>query len=70
MLSRPARVARLVALAGVLALVSGALALGALPPERAEAFADDLRAFFRREETEDGLTMSRPYLLVVGTRKG
>jgi len=31
MLSRPARVARLVALAGVLALVSGALALGAHP---------------------------------------
>jgi hypothetical protein len=31
MLSRPARVARLVALAGVLALVAGALALGAHP---------------------------------------
>jgi len=31
MLSRPARVARLVALAGLLALVSGALALGAHP---------------------------------------
>ena len=31
MLSRPARVARLVALAGVLALLSGALALGAHP---------------------------------------
>jgi SAM-dependent methyltransferase len=44
--------------------------LGVLPPERAKAFEDDLIAFFRREETEDGMTMSRPYLLVLGVRKG
>ena len=44
--------------------------LGALPPERAEAFKTDLVDFFRREETDAGMTMSRPYLLVLGVRKG
>jgi len=44
--------------------------LGILPPERSEAFRTDLLGFFRREETEAGLTMSRPYLLVRGARKG
>ena len=42
---------------------------GALPPERAAAFRDDLLSFFRREEKETGLKMSRPYLLVRGVRK-
>ena len=42
---------------------------GALPPERAAAFRDDLLGFFRREETEAGLKMSRLYLLVLGVRK-
>jgi hypothetical protein len=44
--------------------------LGLLPPERAEAFRTDLLDFFRREETDAGLTMSRPYLLAHGARKG
>ena len=44
--------------------------LGALPPERAEAFKTELVDFFRREETDAGMTMSRPYLLVLGVRKG
>jgi SAM-dependent methyltransferase len=44
--------------------------LGVLPPERAEAFRDELLDLFRREQTEDGLSMSRPYLLVLGVRNG
>lgn len=43
--------------------------LGALPPDRAASFEDEVVAFFRREETEAGMTMSRPYLLVRGVRK-
>ena len=44
--------------------------LGALPPDRAESFQTELLDFFRREETDAGMTMSRPYLLVLGVRKG
>jgi len=44
--------------------------LGALPPERAESFEGELLDLFRREQTEDGLSMSRPYLLVLGIREG
>lgn len=44
--------------------------LAALPPERGEAFTTELLDFFRREETEAGMTMSRPYLLVRGVRTG
>jgi len=43
--------------------------LGALEPERAESFREELTAFFRQEETESGLAMDRPYLLVHGVRK-
>ena len=43
--------------------------LGALPPERAEAFKEELLEFFEGELTERGLTMERPYLLIAGTRK-
>jgi ubiquinone/menaquinone biosynthesis C-methylase UbiE len=43
--------------------------IGALPPERAATFKDDLLGFFRREERESGLRMSRPYLLIYGVRK-
>ena len=39
-------------------------------PERAEAFETELVDFFRREETDAGMTMSRPYLLVLGVRTG
>ena len=44
--------------------------LGALPPERAEAFKTELVDVCRREQTDAGLTMSRPYPLVLGVRKG
>ena len=44
--------------------------LGALPPERAESFKGELLDFFAREQTEEGLSMDRPYLLVLGVRKG
>lgn len=44
--------------------------LGGLPPERASAFKEDMLGFFRREETESGLQMSRPYILIFGVRKG
>ena len=43
--------------------------LGALPPERAEAFKAELLAFFEREATESGISMDRPYLLIAGTRR-
>lgn len=43
--------------------------IGALLPERAAAFKDDLLGFFRREERAPGLQMSRPYLLIYGVRK-
>ena len=42
--------------------------LGALPPERAEAFKAELLEFFEGEMTESGLSMDRPYLLIAGTR--
>jgi len=42
--------------------------LGALPPERAEAFKAELLEFFEGETTESGLSMDRPYLLIAGTR--
>jgi SAM-dependent methyltransferase len=43
--------------------------LGVLPPERAEAFKTELLEFFEGEETEGGISMERPYLLIAGTRK-
>ena len=43
--------------------------LGALPPERAEAFKAELLEFFEREATESGISMDRPYLLIAGTRR-
>ena len=43
--------------------------LGALPPERAEAFRDEMLAFLEEEQTPDGVTMDRFYNLIVGTRK-
>jgi SAM-dependent methyltransferase len=42
--------------------------LGALPPERADAFKAELLEFFEGEMTEGGLSMDRPYLLIAGTR--
>lgn len=42
--------------------------LGVLGPERAESFRQELTAFFRTEETESGVAMDRPYLLVHGVR--
>ena len=44
--------------------------LEVLEPARAEAFEEELLEFFREEETEGGLLMSRPYVLVHGVRKG
>jgi SAM-dependent methyltransferase len=44
--------------------------LGALPPERAEAFKTEMLAFFEGEATETGVSMDRPYLLIRGARKG
>ncbi len=43
--------------------------LGALEPERADAFEGELLAFFRSEETEGGISMARPYLLIRGRRR-
>ena len=43
--------------------------LGALEPERAEAFEDELVTFFRGEETDGGISMARPYLLIHGRRR-
>ena len=43
--------------------------LGALPPERSEAFKAELLEFFEGEATESGITMERPYLLIAGTRR-
>jgi len=43
--------------------------LRALEPERADALEDELLAFFRRAETESGLAIDRPYLLVHRVRK-
>jgi len=43
--------------------------LGALEPERADAFEDELLALFRGEETESGISMARPYLLIHGRRQ-
>jgi SAM-dependent methyltransferase len=43
--------------------------LGALEPERAEAFEDELVTFFRDEETDGGISMARPYLLIRGRRR-
>jgi hypothetical protein len=43
--------------------------LGALEPERADAFEDELLALFRSEETETGISMARPYLLIRGRRR-
>jgi SAM-dependent methyltransferase len=43
--------------------------LGVLPPERADAFRDELIGLFEREQTDDGISMERPYLLIVGTRR-
>lgn len=44
--------------------------LGALPPDRAKSFERELLDFFRREQTDEGLSIARPYLLVLGVRKG
>ena len=43
--------------------------LGALPPERSEAFKTELLEFFEGEATESGISMNRPYLLIAGTRR-
>jgi SAM-dependent methyltransferase len=43
--------------------------LGALEPERAAAFEDELVTFFRGEETDAGISMARPYLLIDGRRR-
>jgi hypothetical protein len=43
--------------------------LGALEPDRAEAFERELLAYFRGEETESGISMARPYLLIRGRRR-
>jgi ubiquinone/menaquinone biosynthesis C-methylase UbiE len=43
--------------------------IGALPPDRAESFKRELLEFFASEQTEQGLEMSRPYLLILGIRK-
>jgi SAM-dependent methyltransferase len=44
--------------------------LGALPPDRAESFKQELLAYLEEERTEDGLDVERLYRLIVGTRKG
>ena len=44
--------------------------LGALPPERAEAFRVEMLDYLEEELTEDGIGLDRLYILVVGTRKG
>ena len=44
--------------------------LGALPPERAEAFGVEMFDYLEEELTEDGIGLDRLYILVVGTRKG
>ena len=43
--------------------------LATLPPERAEAFETEMLEFFRGEETDDGLSLARPYFLIHGVRK-
>jgi SAM-dependent methyltransferase len=43
--------------------------LGTLEPRRADAFEDELLALFRSEETESGISMERPYLLIRGRRR-
>lgn len=43
--------------------------LANLPPERANAFRDEMRGYLAEEDTEAGLVMDRYYNLVVGTRK-
>jgi SAM-dependent methyltransferase len=43
--------------------------LGVLPPERAESFRQEMFDFLEAERTEDGITLDRPYLLIVGTRR-
>ncbi len=44
--------------------------LGALPEERAESFRSEMLDYFEREETDAGLLMDRPYLLIQGVRRG
>lgn len=43
--------------------------LGVLPPERAESFRQEMFAFLEEELTADGITLDRPYRLIVGTRR-
>jgi SAM-dependent methyltransferase len=44
--------------------------LGALPPERAEGFEREMRAFFAGEQADGEVVLDRPFLLVHGRRKG
>jgi SAM-dependent methyltransferase len=44
--------------------------LANLPPDRADAFRDEMTTYLDEEETEDGLVMDRFYNLIVGTRRG
>jgi SAM-dependent methyltransferase len=44
--------------------------LGALPPERAESFEREMRAFFAGEQADGEVVLDRPFLLVYGRRKG
>ena len=43
--------------------------LGVLPPERAESFRQELFDFLEAERTPDGISLDRPYNLIVGTRR-
>ena len=44
--------------------------LEVLEPARAESLEEELLELFREEETEGGLLMSRPYVLIHGVRRG
>lgn len=43
--------------------------LANLPPERAEAFEQEMLGYLSSEQTEDGLLMDRYYNLIVGARR-